>query len=305
MSLVLDAIASMEKVLAFDRQLVARETVAPSSSRHAPLACLEEVVKARSFLHMLLAATPRRGRDQHRDALGVALHAVTARCEQSIAALRATPMHQQRESVPSHRFAPSPFQPFASTPSRTPPSAGGAVSREVALRDLQAMGFDTGAPCPNFGDIIGQDAAKEALYEASVLSSLLPPGTFSKNRRPASAILLHGPPGTGKTSLAKAAADALRTSCGTCTFLVVTPSFCLRCERHHNSRKPMFCSFLLTPAPHPLCAASSRASPRNLCASFLALPPQLRLASSSLTRLTRSDSAEREIPRWRAVAGVV
>lgn len=236
MSLITKAIASMKKVLAFDRQLAARDTAAPSSSRHAQLACLEEVVAARSFLQMLLAATPRRGRDQHRDALGVALHAVTARCEQSIAALRATPMQQQRESsVTSHRFAPSPFQPFASTPSRTPPSAGGAVSREVALRDLQAMGFDTGAPCPSFADIIGQDAAKDALYEASVLSSLLPPGTFSKNRRPASAILLHGPPGTGKTSLAKAAADALRTSCGTCTFLVVTPSFCLRCERHHNS----------------------------------------------------------------------
>lgn len=72
-----------------------------------------------------------------------------------------------------------------------------------------------------FDDIASLTAAKQLLKEAILLPLLLP-SFFHGIRTPWKGVLLHGPPGTGKTMLARAVAGAAQTTFFNCCASTLT-----------------------------------------------------------------------------------
>jgi len=81
----------------------------------------------------------------------------------------------------------------------------GVSSEEQELIDMISGTIVTESPNVNWEDIAGLENVKQALREAIVLP-IAKPELFTGARKPWSGILLFGPPGCGKTLLAKAAA---------------------------------------------------------------------------------------------------
>ena len=91
-------------------------------------------------------------------------------------------------------------------------SEGVAVSsEEQELIDTISGTIVTESPNVNWDDIAGLEHVKQALREAIVLP-IAKPELFKGARRPWSGILLFGPPGCGKTLLAKAAATECKAT---------------------------------------------------------------------------------------------
>ncbi|MEW5317757.1 MAG: hypothetical protein WDW38_009031 [Sanguina aurantia] len=90
------------------------------------------------------------------------------------------------------------------------------VGPDIELAAMLERDIMEGGPGVKWTDIAGLTEAKRVLEEATVLP-LLMPEFFTGIRRPVKGVLLFGPPGTGKTMLAKAAATETH-----CTFFNVS-----------------------------------------------------------------------------------
>ncbi|KAL3461373.1 P-loop containing nucleoside triphosphate hydrolase protein [Aspergillus heterothallicus] len=100
-----------------------------------------------------------------------------------------------------------------------------ATAAQQVLNDIVVRGDEV-----HWDDIAGLDAAKKALKEA-VVYPFLRPDLFSGLREPARGMLLFGPPGTGKTMLARAVATESKS-----TFFSVSAST-LTSKWHGESEK--------------------------------------------------------------------
>ncbi|MFX0042575.1 MAG: AAA family ATPase [Candidatus Hodarchaeota archaeon] len=88
---------------------------------------------------------------------------------------------------------------------------GAVSSEEQELIDMISGTIVTESPNVNWKDIAGLEHVKQALREAIVLP-IMKPELFTGARKPWSGILLFGPPGCGKTLLAKAAATECKAT---------------------------------------------------------------------------------------------
>ena len=96
-------------------------------------------------------------------------------------------------------------------PSEEGSDAKGATNEEQELLDMISGTIVTESPNVSWNEIAGLENCKQALREAIVLP-MVKPDLFTGARKPWSGILLFGPPGCGKTLLAKAAASECKAT---------------------------------------------------------------------------------------------
>jgi vacuolar protein-sorting-associated protein 4 len=118
---------------------------------------------------------------------------------------RAKILKSHLSGVSPRRARPSDKSGISGDVSAADSESGAVSSEEQELIDMISGTIVTESPKVNWEDIAGLDNVKQALREAIVLP-IAKPELFTGARRPWSGILLFGPPGCGKTLLAKAAA---------------------------------------------------------------------------------------------------
>jgi len=99
----------------------------------------------------------------------------------------------------------SPSRSGSGKPSEGKTQGEGVSDEEQGLLDLMSDTIVTESPNVRWIEIAGLENCKQSLREAIVLP-MIKPELFTGARKPWSGILLFGPPGCGKTLLAKAAA---------------------------------------------------------------------------------------------------
>ena len=118
---------------------------------------------------------------------------------------RAKILKSHLSGVSPRRARPSDKSGISGDVSAADSESGAVSSEEQELIDMISGTIVTESPKVNWEDIAGLDNVKQALREAIVLP-IAKPELFTGARKPWSGILLFGPPGCGKTLLAKAAA---------------------------------------------------------------------------------------------------
>jgi len=196
----------------------------------------------------------------------------------------ATSKGEDRSTAPPPAPPPEEEKPITSTGGEeVPPPTGNTLDERVA-KALESIGkgVDMNAAMQvaneivvkgdevHWDDVAGLDAAKLALKEA-VVYPFLRPDLFSGLREPARGMLLFGPPGTGKTMLARAVATESKS-----TFFSISAS----------SLTSKYVSAMFARLLNNADFQYSLASRKNSSVHSSPLRRQWRLASSSSTRST-------------------
>lgn len=127
-----------------------------------------------------------------------------------------------KSMTPTVSPLPSPSSSSSRRPITSPAAA--SASKRTPLTDVERDVLDTvvdKSPSVSWDDIIGLEEPKQCLLEMVVLPNLNP-GVFSGLRTPPKGLLLFGPPGNGKTFIAKAVASQCKATFFSCSASTMT-----------------------------------------------------------------------------------